>query len=194
MTRPTLLQPEVHDGDHAMGLPDAPVTLVEYGDYQCPFCGRAHPVVRRLQERFGAQLRFVFRNFPLSEIHPDARRAAEAAESVNAQRGATAFWEMHHSIFLHLREGIDAFSETRLLDYATALGASAAQVRNDIEQQAFETRIHEDFLSGIRSGVNGTPTFFINGGRVEGDWTDERAFNEAIEDALNVHEGEASIR
>lgn len=180
MTHSQGLQPPVHEGDHSMGPVDALVTLLEYGDYQCPHCGRAHPIVRRLQSRFGTQLRFVFRNFPLSEIHPDARNAAHAAESVNAHAGADAFWEMHHSIFAHQRDGEDALSVARLVSYARALGVEAALVQEDIQREQFEQRIRDDFISGVRSGVNGTPTFFINGERFEGNWTEEEEFAEAI--------------
>lgn len=183
MTRASVLEPEVHAGDHLMGAADAPVTLVEYGDYQCPHCAKAHPIVRRLQQHFGAQLRFVFRNFPLSEIHSDARRAAEAAESVATHAGGAVFWEMHHSIFAHQRDGEFAFDEPHLVSYAAALGVSADLVRTDIQRSAHESRIRQDFLNGVRSGVNGTPTFFINGRRFEGDWRDEGEFAHAIAQA-----------
>ena len=184
MTRNSVLQPAVHAEDHAIGPANAPVTLVEYGDYQCPYCAKAHRVVGRLRQQFGENMRLVFRNFPLSEIHPHARQAAEAAESVQARHGADAFWAMHDAIFTHQRANADSLDEAHLLGYAAAIGADVDQVRADMQERMFEQRIRGDFLSGVRSGVNGTPTFFINGVRFAGDWTDEEPFGTAIRHAL----------
>jgi protein-disulfide isomerase len=177
------LQPAVHAGDHSQGADDAPITLVEYGDYQCPYCGQAHPVVRALQQRFGKRLRFVFRNFPLTEVHPEAMHAAEAAESVNAHAGAAAFWEMHHALFVHQRDDEWALDDPHLGRYAASVGADAKQVLADVAGGAFEEKVRADFLSGVHSGVNGTPTFFINGVRFEGNWTDVSEFAAALEAA-----------
>ena len=177
------LQPPVHAGDHSQGPADAPITLVEYGDYQCPYCRQAHPVVRALQERFGKKLRFVFRNFPLTEMHPEARHAAEAAESVNASAGADAFWRMNHELYVHQRDSEWALDDAHLGEYAKSAGASAEQVLADLASGAFEELVHKDFLSGVHSGVNGTPTFFINGVRFEGNWTDPAGFAAALEAA-----------
>ena len=186
MSEQGLLSLPVHENDHSTGPADAPVTLVEYGDYECPFCGRAHPIVLQLQRQFGRQLRFVFRNFPLSQIHPHALAAAEAAESVAANAGADSFWRMHHAIFEHQRDSRDALDDAHLATYARDSGADPVQVRRDLESGAFEERVKSDFLTGIRSGVNGTPTFFINGRRFEGDWTNVPAFAATLEEAARA--------
>src|SRR5215212_5517768 len=122
------LQPPVSPRDHAQGPEDAPVTLVEYGDYQCPYCGQAYPLIKALQQRLGVELRFVFRNFPLTEIHPRAFHAALAAESVAATAGEDAFWSMHDAIFAHQRDSAAALDDAHLLGYATAAGADANRV------------------------------------------------------------------
>jgi formate-nitrite transporter family protein len=184
--RQGLLQPPVHEGDHVAGSADAPVTLVEYGDYECPYCYRAHPIVRTLQGQLGAKLRFVFRNFPLSELHPYAEHAAEAAESVGGHAGAAAFWKMHHLIYQHQQDGEDALDGAHLLRYAAEAGADAKQVEMDLDSGIHEERVKADFISGVRSGVNGTPTFFINGARFEGDWTNFREFAAALEAAAHA--------
>ena len=183
MSEQGLLSVPVHENDHIAGPTDAPVTLVEYGDYECPYCRRAHPIVLQLQRQFGQHLRFVFRNFPLSQIHPHALGAAEAAESVAAHAGAESFWRMHHAIFEHQRESGDALDDAHLALYAGDSGADPVQVTFDLERGAFEEKVRADFISGVRSGVNGTPTFFINGRRFEGDWTNVPAFAAALEEA-----------
>lgn len=176
--------------DHAAGPADAPVSLVEYGDYQCPHCGRAHPIVQAIQARLGDRLRFVFRNFPLTEIHPQALSAAIAAESVGAHAGEEAFWRMHHAIFAHQQDSRTALSDRRLAQYAAEAGGDPAQVERDLETVAHEERVRADFMGGVRSGVNGTPTFFVNGARFDGDWTDAGAFAAALEhEAARVREG-----
>jgi len=180
------LQPPVNPVDHVIGHADAPITLVEYGDFQCPYCYRAHPIVMRLQKRFGDQLRFVFRNFPLSELHPHAAHAAEAAESVGAHAGEAAYWKMHHAIFEHQQESDDALDDEHLVRYAADAGADAAQVEADLASGLHRTRVRADFLSGVRSGVNGTPTFFINGVRFDGDWTHPTEFARALDEAGKV--------
>jgi protein-disulfide isomerase len=149
--------------DHAQGPVGAPVTLVEYGDYECPHCGRAYPIVKEVQRRLGPKLRFVFRNFPLSESHPHAQHAAEAAEGAATQG---RFWEMHDMLFEHQR----ALDDRHLVGYATALGLDVKAFERDLHAHAHQARVREDFLSGIRSGVNGTPTFFINGVRFDDSW------------------------
>ena len=155
------LKVPVTESDHIQGSADALVTLVEYGDYECPHCGHAHPIVRLLQKQFGEQLRFVFRNFPLKEIHPNAETAAESAEfaGVNGQ-----FWEMHDGIF----ENQDAIGLPLLFELAQGLELSVPELRDALEARQFEHRVREDFRGGVRSGVNGTPTFFINGLRHDG--------------------------
>ena len=149
--------------DHVLGAPDAPSTLVEYGDYQCPYCKLAHPIVEEVQRRLGRQLRFAFRHFPLAEIHPYAQPAAEAAEAAGAQG---KFWEMHDLLFTNQ----PALSPRDLLRYATALGLDVTRFASELADRVWEPRVREDFVSGIRSGVNGTPTFFVNGLRHDGPW------------------------
>lgn len=177
------LHTPVNDADHSAGPTGAPVTLVEYGDFQCPYCFRAHPIVTKLQERLGDGLHFVFRNFPITELHPYALKAAEAAESVAARAGSAAYWTMHHAIFEHQQDSPDALDQHHLLRYAAAAGADPAQVQLDLEAGTFEARVKADFLDGVRSGVNGTPTFFINGVRFDGDWTSPSEFRTALLEA-----------
>lgn len=160
------LTPPVGSRDHAAGPQDAPLTLVEYGDFQCPHCGRAYPIVKDVQRALGSELRFVFRNFPLTNIHPEAEHAAEAAEAAGAQG---AFWQMHDRLF----ERQFALDDDHLLEYATELGLDADRIRGQLEAGAYAARVREDFMSGVKSGVNGTPTFFINGVRYDGSWDRE---------------------
>lgn len=147
--------------DHIRGRFDAPVTLVEYGDYECPFCGQAHAVVQAVEQEMGEQLRFVFRNFPLANMHPHAEHAAEAAESAGAQG---RFWEMHDLLY----ENQDALDDRDLANYAAELGLDVRRVLSDIVSGAHSNRIRQDFIGGVRSDVNGTPTFFINDMRYDG--------------------------
>jgi protein-disulfide isomerase len=156
--------------DHAQGHGDAPVTLVEYGDYECPHCGRAYPIVKEVQRRLGSKLRFVFRNFPLNESHPHAQHAAEAAEGAAAQG---RFWEMHDILFEHQR----ALNDTDLTRYAASLGLDAKTFERELHVHKHKARVREDFMSGVRSGVNGTPTFFINGLRFDDSWDAETLRN-----------------
>ncbi|MEI6432277.1 MAG: thioredoxin domain-containing protein [bacterium] len=114
--------------DHFQGFADAPVTLVEYGDYECPHCGRAHPIVRAVQQAMGDQLRFVFRNFPLSEMHPHAQHAALASESAGEQG---VFWEMHHALFTHQRD----LSDTAIKTLATQVGADPEKTISELHQR-----------------------------------------------------------
>ena len=151
----------VGERDHVRGPSNAPVTLVEYGDYECPHCGRAYPIVKAVQGRVGNELRFVFRNFPLRESHPHAQRAAESAEAAGAQG---RFWEMHDRLF----ERQFALDDEYLIEYAGDLGLDVERFRAELVGRVYEPRVREDFRSGVRSGVNGTPTFFINGRRHDG--------------------------
>ena len=163
------LTPPVGERDHAAGPNDAPVTLVEYGDYECPYCGMAHPIVQKLQNALGKQLRFVFRNFPLNEAHPHARLAAQAAEAAGAQG---KFWEMHDMLFTHQ----DALDRDDILGYAKSIGVDAARLARELDSGIYEKHVREDFRNGVKSGVNGTPSFFINGERYDGSWANEDAF------------------
>jgi protein-disulfide isomerase len=160
------LTPPVGPDDHVQGRADAPLTLVEHGDYECPYCGLAHPIVKSVQRRLGDGLRFVFRHFPLTQVHPHAEHAAEMAEAA-AEQGR--FWTMHDLLYSHQ----DALDDADLLRYAASLGIDPAWAATALRSHAFADRVREDFLSGVRSGVNGTPTFFINGVRHEGAWDEE---------------------
>jgi len=151
----------VGERDHIAGPPEAAVTLVEYGDYECPDCGRAYPIVKQVQQRMGRALRFVFRNFPLRESHPHAQHAAEAAEAAAAQG---KFWEMHDRLF----ERQFALDDEHLIAYAEELGLDGGRVARELAARTYKSRVRDDFMSGVRSGVNGTPTFFINGLRYNG--------------------------
>lgn len=147
--------------DHIQGLADAPFTLVEYGDYECPFCGEAYTIIKEVQERLGDKLCFAYRNFPLANIHPHALHAAEAAEAADEQKH---FWEMHDLLF----ENQDALEDTDLARYAQALGLNAERLMSEVLMEELMPRVQEDFKSGTRGGVNGTPTLFINGQRYDG--------------------------
>jgi protein-disulfide isomerase len=153
----------VHADDHRQGSADAEWTLVEYGDYQCPICGQAYPIVKQLQERLGDRLLFVFRNFPLRQIHPHAEHAAETAEFAAAHG---RFWEMHDLLF----ENQQDLQDERLFELAVQIGLSTHQLRRSLDSETYLGRIDLDFREGIRSGVNGTPTFFINGVRHDGSF------------------------
>ncbi len=144
--------------DHIQGDAAALCTLVEYGDYECPYCGSAYPIVKRVQKHFGKRLAFVFRNFPLSEMHPNAESAAEVAEFASAHG---KFWEMHDLLYENQRR----LSGELYLELATRLGLGPADLRASIEKREFLPKVRADFSGGVRSGVNGTPTFFINGQR-----------------------------
>ena len=164
--------PLVGPGDHQVGANDAPITLLQYGDYECSHCGRAYPIVKEVQRRLGPKLRFVFRNFPLAEAHPHAQHAAEAAEAAGGQ---DRFWEMHDALFEHQR----SLDDRHLVQYAEALGLDLQQFQQDLTSHAYAGRVREDFRSGVKSGVNGTPTFFINGVRHDDSW-DVETLTEAL--------------
>lgn len=153
----------VNDEDHIEGNIEAPITLVEYGDYQCPHCGRAYPIVKRIQEEMGDTMRFVFRDFPLEKAHPQALAAAVASEAAGKQG---KFWEMHDMLF----ENQKRLHHSGLVEYATALGLDIARFEQDLNDAAIAERVKDEFYSGMRSGVNATPTFFVNGEKFEGDW------------------------
>ncbi|HET9603233.1 MAG TPA: thioredoxin domain-containing protein [Gemmatimonadales bacterium] len=180
---PQLVTP-VNDADHVAGSADAPITLVEYGDFECSHCGRAHLILQRLQEQLGADLRLVFRNFPVRESHPHAQHAAEAAESAS-ERGE--FWAMHDRLFEHQ----DALEDEDLLDYAAAIGLDRDAVAEDLDAGTFASKVRDEFMDGIRSGVNGTPTFFVNGQRYDGEWDDLGAFERALREAAGRSRSEA---
>ena len=153
--------------DHIRGSAnnDSPITLVEYGDYECPYTGMAYPIVKELIREFGNdKIRFVFRNFPLNEIHPHAQHAAEAAEASAAQN---KFWQMHDYLFEHQK----ALDDGHLLEYAQKVGLEGIRkFKDDVSRHVYAPLIEESLKGGIDSGVEGTPTFFINGQRYEGSW------------------------
>jgi len=167
-----ILTAPVGSDDHTQGPEIAPVTLVEYGDYECPHCARAHPIVQEVQRHLGDTVRFVFRNFPLREAHPHAEHAAEAAESVAVHGGEAAFWDMHDLMF----ENQETLEDSALVAYGGSLGVDETALADDLVSGAMANRVNRDFRSGIRSGVNGTPTFFVNGQRYDGDWSDADIF------------------
>jgi protein-disulfide isomerase len=170
------LRVPVGDQDHIQGNTDAKCTLVEYGDYECPHCGRAYPIVKRVQKHFGKKLRFVFRNFPLAEMHPHAESAAESAEFAGAHG---KFWEMHDALF----ENQGQLSGALYLKLAQQVGLSPLDLRAAVEQREYLPKVKADFTGGVRSGVNGTPTFFINGKRHDASFEYDDLV-EAIESSL----------
>ena len=149
--------------DHIQGPPSASVTLLEYGDYECPYCGAAYPIVKELQKRLGTTVRFVFRNFPLGNMHPHATLAAQAAEVVGAEG---KFWEMHDTLYEHQ----SALTENDLIGYAHRLGVDQERFSSELRRPLYAERVRSDFASGVASGVNGTPTFYINGIRHNGSY------------------------
>jgi len=182
----TILRPDVGPSDHVRGRADAPVTVVEYGDYECAQCGRAHYVLEVVLAELGDNVRYVFRNFPDASVHPDAQMAAEAAEAVAARAGEDAFWAMHDMLF----ENQDALSVDDLLGYADAAGADSRAVATDLSTGAARPRVSADVRSGEQSGVHETPTFFVNGVRFEGDWNDADAFTLALDEAARATDGD----
>ena len=156
-----ILKTPITKSDHIRGPANAPISLVEYGDYECPHCGLAHPIVNQVELHFRGRMRFVFRHFPLSEVHPYAEIAAESAEFAGA---AGLFWEMHDALF----ENQNMLNVATILLLGTQLGLSEAAMRSALETWQYRNRVRSDSMSGVRSGVNGTPTFFINGVRHDG--------------------------
>ena len=168
----------VSERDHLLGSAKAAVTLVEYGDYECPYCGQAYPVVDQLLDMYRNVLRVAYRHFPLTTVHPHAQRAAEAAEAAGAQG---QFWEMHDLLYGNQ----DALDEESLLEYADDLELDLEQFASDLAEHRHAPKIQEHVTSGIRSGVNGTPTFFINGLRHDGSF-DLETLAAAITDATEA--------
>ena len=161
--------------DHVQGPLDAAVTLVEYGDYECPYCGAAYPIIKEVQARVGGRLRFVFRNFPIATSHPHAEQAAEVAEAAAAQG---RFWEMHDLLY----ENQKRLRDEDLRGYAEKLELDLDSFDRELVEHVHAARVHEDFMSGVRSGVNGTPTFYINHVRHD-DSYDADTLLEALERA-----------
>jgi protein-disulfide isomerase len=159
MTAPRLVE-RVSARDHVLGPKHAPVTVVEYGDFVCPHSRRAHLLLEELLEAFSGRMRLVYRHFPLTQVHPQAAQAAEAAE-IAAAHGR--FWQMRD--LLSMRQQLD---DAHLVEYAASLGVDPAQFTRALACNAFQERVRQDFVGGIQSGVNGTPTFFLNGVRYDG--------------------------
>ena len=169
------LADQVRPDDHARGAADAPVTLVEYADFECLHCGRAYPILQRIQDEMGEMLRVVFRHFPLGWEHPHAQHAAEAAEAAAAQG---KFWEMHDHLFEHQR----ALDDRALARYAEVIGLDVRRFGAELRSHSYAERVRRDVEGGRRSGVRGTPTFFLNGTRY-GDAIDLDALRAALENA-----------
>ena len=163
--------------DHQTGPPAGTVTLVEYGDYQCSHCGYAYPLIKKLGNQFRGDLLFVFRNFPLQESHPEAMIAAQSAEAAALQG---KFWEMHDMIYEHQ----DELSAKNLLTFAASLELDVDRFQKDLNNLNIIRKIESDFESGIRSGVNGTPTFFINQQRLDSYDESYQSLEEAVMAAL----------
>lgn len=174
----TALTPPVTEHDHRIGPANAPVTLVEYGDYECPYCGMAFPIVNAVMRQMNDTLQFAFRQFPLSRAHPHAEHAAEMAE---AAASGHKFWFMHGLLY----QNQAALEDEDLVGYANALEMDAQWAAAALASHRFADRVREHFISGVRSGVIGTPTFYINGARHDGAW-DEPALLAALRGALPV--------
>jgi protein-disulfide isomerase len=161
---PNLAVPVSPDRDHIRGPDKAPAVLLEYGDYQCPYCGAAHPIVKAVQEQTGNDLQFVFRHFPLMTVHPVAELAAEAAEAAGAQG---KFWEMHDMLYEN-QDQLDA--PASLMEFAVAVRLDTERFAEELVRHVHAGKVRDNLLSGVRSGVQGTPTFFINGRRHDASW------------------------
>ena len=157
------LKTPVSEKDHVDGSPHAVIELVEYGDFQCPYCREAYPIVKDIQHELGNRLKFVFRNFPLRKIHPQALMAAVASEAASLQG---KYWEMHDMLF----ENQTRLNYSSLLKYAENLGLDTIRFKVDMADTNLEKKALSDFPGGLRSGVNATPTFFVNGNRYRQDW------------------------
>ena len=175
----------VTERDHILGPASAPVTLVEYGDFECPHCRRAQPIMQGIVRYMGDNLRFVFRHFPLAEAHLHSQHAAEASEAAAAQG---KFWEMQDTLFRNQ----DALTDRDLIMYAAQLGLDFQRVSEELAAGTYTRRVRDDFRGGVRSGVNGTPTFFINGLRYDGNWADANEFIQVLMDASTQVQSAAS--
>lgn len=158
----SLLRVPVMQADHVPGRPEAPVNMVEYGDYECPFCGLAHPIIKRVQKHFGRQPRFAYRHFPLAQVHPHAQDAAETAFA-----GAQGcFWEMHDGLF----ENQASLGVALFFALAATLDLPEEELRTALDTEAYAAKVRSDFTGGVRSGASGTPTFLINGHPQDGSF------------------------
>jgi protein-disulfide isomerase len=169
----TELTPPLSAEDHVDGPERAQLELVMFGDFQCPYCAAAYPIIRRIRDQMAGRLLFAFRHFPLREAHPDAERAAEAAEAAAAQG---AFWQMHNRMY----ESDGALSREDLIGYASELGLDSERVGAELDSEVHRPRVQRDLDSGIASGVTGTPGFFV-GGRLYGGSFDAQSLTAALE-------------
>lgn len=160
------LKPPVSKRDHIQGNPDAGIELVEYGDYQCSYCGAAYPEIKRVQEEMGNKLKFVFRNFPLTNMHQNALHAAIASEVAGDMN---KFWEMHNILF----ENQEYLEDNYLVDYAKRIGLDTHRFEAKFPEPRYQEKVEQDLESGLMSGVNGTPSFYINGRKYEGEYEAE---------------------
>ena len=163
------LTPPVSERDHVLGPAEARVTLVEYGDYECPYCGALHPVIEAARKAFGGNLRFAFRHFPLRSSHPHALAAAKAAEAAGEQG---RFWEMHDRLYQRQTE----LEDEDLLRHARKLGLDPARFERALAARTHEVRIREDLASAAQSGAGGTPSLFINGELYQGSLERDEVF------------------
>jgi len=153
----------INGKDHVLGPADAPVELIEYADYQCPYCQEAYYVLKKIQQEMGDNLKFVFRNFPLTELHPDALHAAIAAEAAASQN---KFWDMHDILF----ENQEYLDDSYLIQYAKIIQLNVNQFEKDFGKDQYLEKIRMDSESGVQNGVEGTPAFFVNGRKYDGNW------------------------
>ncbi len=172
--------------DHVFGKGDSKVTLIEYGDFQCPGCGSAHPTVKKLAEKYKDQLAFVFRNFPITSKHPNARAAAAAAEAAGKQG---KYWEMHDKIFESQNSwgNLGATERTKFFtDYAQELGLNTTTFATDLTSDVVNQKISFDQAVGKKAGADATPTFILNGKKLDNEWANEAQFEEVIVNALKT--------
>jgi protein-disulfide isomerase len=167
----------VSERDHIQGLMTAPVTLIEYGDYECPYCAQAYMITKEIQERLGSKLRFVFRNFPLTKVRPHAYQTALAAETAAAQN---KFWEMYDYLFKHGQ----VLTEDTLKQTAASLGLEVNRFDREFRDRTYSSHVDEDIESGKSSGVGSTPTFFINEDRYDGPWDLDSLLNTLDEESV----------
>lgn len=172
-----MLKDPVSKDDHVQGGKNAIITLVEYGDYECPYCGQAYPIIKQVQKYYGSKLRFVFRNFPLTEVHPFAMSAAQTAEYAGAEG---LFWEMHDLIY----ENQSNLNIELLFALTESLNLSPVKLKEALTNQTFDHKIQRDFIGGVKSGVNGTPTIYINDARYSGPFEFQNLVS-AIDEKIN---------
>ena len=169
-----LTVPQITADDHVLGSADAPVTVLEYGDYECPYCRGAARDLHRMLDLYPGSIRFVFRNFPIQQLHPHAEQAAEAAEAAAAQG---KFWEMY-DLLLRPSSGLDMGS---LLGYAQDIGLDVDQFEKEVKGGAYAAKIEHDLQEGVSNGVNATPKFYVDGNRING-----KLPLEGLEDAIRA--------